>query len=69
MKKREFDLIYVPAETYMLRTGTDETIQSFIKLKKPVSVILLENKDKHVKVLHEDKNWLIEKKYLRGLND
>ncbi len=53
----------------MLRTGADETIQSFIKLTKPVSVILLENKDKHVKVLHEDKNWLIEKKYLRGLND
>ena len=66
---KEFDLVYVPAETYMLKTGTDDTVQSFIKLNKPASVILLEDLGHRVKVLHENKNWLIEKKYLRGLHD
>tara|TARA_R100000234_G_scaffold29594_2_gene17162 strand:- start:3116 stop:3319 length:204 start_codon:yes stop_codon:yes gene_type:complete len=66
---KEFDLIYVPAETYMLKTGIDDTVQSFIKLNKPASVILLEDMGQKVKVLHENKNWLIEKKHLRGLHD
>ena len=66
---KKYDLIYVPADTYMLMTGVDETIQIFIKLKKPASVILLEDRDKHVRVLHEDRDWLIEKTHLRGLND
>ena len=66
---KKYDLIYVPADTYMLMTGADQTIQSFIKLKKPARVILLEDQDKHVKVLHEDRDWLIEKRHLRGLND
>ena len=33
-KKGKYDLVYVPAESYMLATADDDTVRSFIKLKK-----------------------------------
>ena len=45
-KKKKYDLIYVPAETYMLAPGEDNTVRSFIKLDKPAQVLLLGVEDK-----------------------
>jgi len=67
--KKKYDLLYVPAETYMLATAEDNTIRSFIKLKKPVNVILLGDEGDKLSVLHENKKWLIEKKHMRGIYD
>ena len=68
-KKSNYDLIYVPAESYMLATAEDNTVRSFIKLKKPIKVIMLEDLGDKLKVLHDNDTWLIEKKHLRGIYD
>ena len=68
-KKANYDLIYVPAESYMLSTAEDDTVKSFIKLKKPVKVIMLEDLGDKLRVLHDNSTWLIEKKHLRGIYD
>lgn len=68
-KKGKYDLVYVPAESYMLATADDDTVRSFIKLKKPVKVIMLEDLGDKLKVLHDNDTWLIEKKHLRGIYD
>ena len=68
-RKENYDLIYVPAETYMLAAADDDTIESFVKLCKPVNVLLLKDAGDKIQVLHENKKWLIEKKYLRGIHD
>ncbi len=69
MNKENYDLIYVPAETYMLATTDDNTIESFVKLRKPVNVLMLKDAGDKIQVLHENRKWLIEKKYLRGIHD
>jgi len=68
-KKNNYDLIYVPAESYMLATAEDDTVRSFIKLKKPIKVIMLEDLGDKLKVLHDNNTWLVEKKHLRGIYD
>ena len=68
-KNSNYDLIYVPAESYMLATAEDNTVRSFIKLKKPIKVIMLEDLGDKLKVLHDNDTWLIEKKHLRGIYD
>lgn len=68
-KKIKYDLVYVPAESYMLATAEDNTVRSFIKLKKPINVIMLEDLGDKLKVLHDNNTWLIEKKHLRGIYD
>ena len=68
-KKANYDLIYVPAESYMLSTEEDDTVKSFIKLEKPVNVIMLEDLGDKLRVLHDNSTWLIEKKHLRGIYD
>ena len=67
--KKKYDLIYVPAETYMLSLSEDKTVKSFTKLKKPINVLLLGEKGNKFRVLHENKEWLIEKTQLRGIYD
>lgn len=67
--KNKYDLIYVPAETYMLSLAEDKTIRSFTKLKKPVKVLFLGERENKFRVLHENKEWLIEKTHLRGIYD
>ena len=71
MNKQEpkYNLIYVPAESYMLSTTDDNTVRSFIKLKKPIKVLMLEDMGDKLKVLHDNDTWLIEKKHLRGIYD
>ncbi len=69
MSKKKYDLIYVPAETYMLSPGEDNTIKSFMKLEKPAHVLLLGVENGMLSVLHENKKWFIEKKQMRGLHD
>ena len=69
MFKKKGDLIYVPAETYMLSTAADDTVNSFVKLRKPVNVLLLKDTGDKIQVLHENKKWLIEKTQLRGIYD
>ena len=68
-KKAKYDLVYVPAESYMLSTEQDDTVKSFIKLKKPINVIMLEDLGDKLRVLHDNSTWLIEKKHLRGIYD
>tara|TARA_R100000005_G_C4975747_1_gene187230 strand:- start:1127 stop:1348 length:222 start_codon:yes stop_codon:yes gene_type:complete len=68
-KKKKYDLIYVPAETYMLAPGEDNTVRSFIKLDKPAQVLLLGVEGQMLSVLHENKKWFIEKKQMRGNYD
>jgi len=68
-KKRKYDLIYVPAESYMLSVVEDNTVKNYIKLKKPINVILLEDMGDKLRVLHDNSTWLIEKKHLRGIYD
>ena len=68
-KKRKYDLVYVPAESYMLSVVEDNTVKNFIKLKKPINVILLEDMGDKLRVLHDNNTWLIEKKHLRGIYD
>jgi len=69
MKKKKYELIYVPAETYMLSPAKATPAQSFIKLSKPVNVLLLGEVGDKLSVLHENKKWLIEKKQMRGIYD
>jgi len=69
MSEGKFNLIYVPAETYMLSTAADNTVESFVKLRKPVNVLLLGDVGDKVQVLHENRKWLIEKTQLRGIYD
>ena len=70
MKKRaKYDLVYVPAESYMLSAAEDDTVKSFIKLEKPINVIMLEDLGDKLRVLHDNSTWLIEKKHLRGIYD
>ena len=68
-KKRKYDLVYVPAESYMLSVVEDNTVKNYIKLKKPINVILLEDMGDKLRVLHDNSTWLIEKKHLRGIYD
>ena len=68
-KKRKYDLVYVPAESYMLSVVEDNTVRNYIKLKKPINVILLEDLGDKLRVLHDNNTWLIEKKHLRGIYD
>ena len=68
-KKRKYDLVYVPAESYMLSVVEDNTVKNYIKLKKPINVILLEDMGDKLRVLHDNSTWLIEKKHLRGVYD
>jgi hypothetical protein len=68
-KKRKYDLVYVPAESYMLSVVEDNTVKNYIKLKKPINVILLEDMGDKLRVLHDNNTWLIEKKHLRGIYD
>ena len=68
-KKTNYNLVYVPAESYMLSTAEDNTVKSFIKLKKPINVIMLEDLGDRLKVLHDNSTWLVEKKHLRGIYD
>ncbi len=69
MSEEKFNLIYVPAETYMLSTAEDNTVRSFMKLHKPVNVLLLGDFGDRIQVLHENKKWMIEKTQLRGIYD
>ena len=68
-KKRKYDLVYVPAESYMISFAEDNTVSNFIKLKKPIKVLMLEDLGDKLKVLHDNNIWLIEKKHLRGIYD
>ena len=68
-KKRKYDLVYVPAESYMMSLAEDDTVNSFIRLTKPIKVIMLEDLGTKLKVLHDNNTWLIEKKHLRGIYD
>ena len=68
-KKKKYDLIYIPAETYMLSPDEDNTVKSFIKLDKPAHVLLLGVDGGMLSVLHENKKWFIEKKQMRGIYD
>ena len=67
--KTKYDLVYVPAESYMLATAEDDTVKSFIKLKKPINVLMLEDLGDKLRVLHDNSTWIIEKKHLRGTYD
>ena len=69
MNKENFNLIYVPAETYMFSTAEDNTVKGYLKLCRPVNVLLLKDDGDKVQVLHENKKWLIEKRQLRGIYD
>tara|TARA_A100001515_G_C4513871_1_gene191108 strand:- start:89 stop:256 length:168 start_codon:yes stop_codon:yes gene_type:complete len=53
----------------MLSTADDNTVRSFIKLKKPIKVLMLEDLGDKLKVLHDNDTWLVEKKHLRGIYD
>jgi len=68
-QKLKYNLVYVPAESYMLSTADDNTVRSFIKLKKPIKVLMLEDLGDKLKVLHDNDTWLVEKKHLRGIYD
>lgn len=68
-EKMKYNLVYVPAESYMLSTAEDNTVRSFIKLKKPIKVIMLEDLGDKLRVLHDNDTWLVEKKHLRGIYD
>ena len=68
-KKANYNLVYIPAESYMLSTAEDDTVESFIKLEKPINVIMLEDLGDKLRVLHDNSTWLIEKKHLRGIYD
>mgnify|MGYP003115500810 CR=1 FL=1 len=69
MKKTNYDLIYVPAESYMMSYADDDTVKNFVKLKKPIKAIMLEDLGDKLRILHDNNTWLIEKKHLRGIND
>jgi len=68
-KKMNYDLIYVPAESYMMSYAEDNTVKNFVKLKKPIKAIMLEDLGDKLRILHDNNTWLVEKKHLRGIND
>ena len=56
------DLIYVPSDVMLCRFSLDgTTVSSYLKLSKPVHLLIMEKAEHLYKVLYEGEDWYIKK--------
>tara|TARA_Y100001937_G_C6998904_1_gene275535 strand:+ start:309 stop:518 length:210 start_codon:yes stop_codon:yes gene_type:complete len=59
---RRGDLIYIPSDVMLCKFGLDgATVSSYLKLSKPIHLLIMEEEDALYKVLYEGQNWYVKK--------
>jgi len=60
MKRGE--LIYIPSDVMLCKLGLDgATVSSYLKLSKPVHLLIMQEEELLYKVLYEGQNWYVKK--------
>ena len=60
---RRGDLIYIPSDVMLCKFGLDgATVSSYLKLSKPIHLLIMEEEDALYKVLYEGQNWYVKKR-------
>ncbi len=60
MKRGE--LIYIPSNVMLCKFGLDgSTVSSYLKVSKPVHLLIMEEEECLYKVLYEGQNWHVKK--------